>query len=306
MSMSDGAGDVEMRDGNENEEHTEEQKPKKVYIPGVSRPLKDNEELEYDPEAYRLFHTFETELPCLSFDVIKDELGENRENYPATCYLVGGTQAEKRKDNQLVIMRLSNMNPIEKEKEDEDSEEGQSSDEEEAEEEREKAKLPVMQAAIIPHYGDVNRVKCQNIGPTPVCAVWNEQGKVQIWNLSNSLAKINASEERNMFSTKMTDEKALYSFNGHSTSGYALGWSPLKEGALASGDSYKNIFLWQMGEGGTWVVDQRALKGHESSVEDLQWSVTEEPLLASCSTDREYIMGTRPKRLNPKRLTRND
>lgn len=46
------------------------------------------------------------------------------------------------------------------------------------------------------------------------------------------------------------------------------------------------IFVWNMGESGQWQVDQRALTGHESSVEDLQWSCTEEPLLVSCSADR--------------------
>lgn len=32
----------------------------KVYIPGISRALKRNEELEFDPDAYKLFHSFET------------------------------------------------------------------------------------------------------------------------------------------------------------------------------------------------------------------------------------------------------
>lgn len=31
-----------------------------AYIPGVSRPLKEGEEWEFDPEAYRLFHAFNT------------------------------------------------------------------------------------------------------------------------------------------------------------------------------------------------------------------------------------------------------
>lgn len=40
-----------------------------------------------------------------------------------------------------------------------------------------------------------------------------------------------------------------------------------------------------MAEGGTWTVDQRPLVGHKGSIEDLMWSPTEEPLLASCSVD---------------------
>lgn len=41
-----------------------------------------------------------------------------------------------------------------------------------------------------------------------------------------------------------------------------------------------------MTEDGKWNVDQRPLTGHEGSVEDIEWSSTEEPLLISCSTDK--------------------
>lgn len=95
------------------------------------------------------------EFPCLSFDVIPDTLGNSRQEFPLTCFLVGGTQAEKQKDNQLVVMRLSNIYGIEKKK-DEDDDDDESSDEEE---EKEKEKTPLMHAAVIPHFGDVNRVK---------------------------------------------------------------------------------------------------------------------------------------------------
>lgn len=30
-----------------------------------------------------------------------------------SCYLVGGTQAEKATNNELIVMKLSNLNPIE-------------------------------------------------------------------------------------------------------------------------------------------------------------------------------------------------
>lgn len=69
------------------------------------------------------------------------------------CYIVGGTQAEKAKDNQLVVMRLSNMNGIEKENDEDDDD---SSDEESDEA---KAKLPFFHNAVIPQFGDINRVK---------------------------------------------------------------------------------------------------------------------------------------------------
>ena len=63
------------------------------------------------------FHSFKhkfnkkkhTDSPCLSFDVIKDELGENRSQYPHTCYIVSGTQAETASSNNLIVMKMSNL-----------------------------------------------------------------------------------------------------------------------------------------------------------------------------------------------------
>lgn len=96
------------------------------------------------------------ELPCLSFDVIRDTLGDKRFTFPLQCYIVGGTQAEKAKDNQLVVMKLSNMNEIEKEEEEDDDDDDESSDEES---DAVKAKLPVLNCAVIPQFGDINRIK---------------------------------------------------------------------------------------------------------------------------------------------------
>lgn len=85
-----------------------------------------------------------------------DKLGENRSTFPLTCYLTAGTQADKPRDNELILMRLSNMHGIDKEEvEDEESDD-------ENDEEAEKAKAPRLHAAIIPHHGDVNRVKVQS------------------------------------------------------------------------------------------------------------------------------------------------
>jgi ribosome assembly protein RRB1 len=51
---------------------------KQVWRPGVDN-IGEGEALEYDPSAYIMYHSLQTEWPCLSFDVVKDTLGESRQ-----------------------------------------------------------------------------------------------------------------------------------------------------------------------------------------------------------------------------------
>lgn len=90
--------------------------------------------------------------------MVADPLGDSRDTYPMECFFVGGTQAEKVKDNQLIIMRLSNMHGMDKEEDDEESSSDEENEDEETKAEK-KAKLPTLHTAVVPHYGDVNRVK---------------------------------------------------------------------------------------------------------------------------------------------------
>ncbi|KJH42662.1 hypothetical protein DICVIV_11347 [Dictyocaulus viviparus] len=85
---------------------------KQVYIPGVSRELKNGEQLDFDPEAYKIFYSFETRWPCLSFDILKED--NPKLDFPLDCYVVAGSQADKAKNNELVVIGLKNLNPLEK------------------------------------------------------------------------------------------------------------------------------------------------------------------------------------------------
>jgi len=116
-----------------------------------------------------------------------------------------------------------------------------------------------------------------------VCAVWNDQGKVQIWNLGSALRTVETLEGRSKTEI-LKSEKPLFSFS-HNVEGFALDWSPLQPGRLASGDNRRNIHLWAMGDGGTWTVNQIPYNAHKGSVEEIQWSPTEADVFASCSAD---------------------
>lgn len=57
-----------------------------------------------------------------------------------------------------------------------------------------------------------------------MCAAWNDQGKVQIWNLASALRSLESMQSKNE-SVKIS-EKPLFTFSGHGTEGYAMDWSP--------------------------------------------------------------------------------
>lgn len=140
MEINTEAGDKEREQSNE------------VYLPG--KPLGEGEELVCDQTAYVMLHQAQTGAPCLSFDIIKDGLGDSRESFPLTSYIVAGTQAAQAHVNSLIVMKLSNLHRTSKENEDDDDD-----DEDDDSDNENEAKDPKMTAAIIKHQGCVNRIR---------------------------------------------------------------------------------------------------------------------------------------------------
>jgi hypothetical protein len=81
---------------------------KQVWRPGIDA-LEEGERLEFDNEAYVMYHAMAVEWPCLSFDVVPDRLGVNRTKYPLSATMVAGTQADKAANNKLFVMRVGQM-----------------------------------------------------------------------------------------------------------------------------------------------------------------------------------------------------
>lgn len=71
-----------------------------VYRPGHHQ-LAEGEDLDYDSSAYTTFHKMTVDWPCLSFDIIRDSLGHFRTKFPATFYMVAGTQAAQEDQNKV-------------------------------------------------------------------------------------------------------------------------------------------------------------------------------------------------------------
>lgn len=243
-----------------------------------------------------MLHNLEATWPCLSLDVIRDNLGDDRRTYPATVYAVAGTQADSKraKENQLMVMKLSGLSKMENEEE-EDSDE--SDDEEETAD-------PVLETKSIPLTATTNRIRAHQSAqvsssqpPTTITASMMETGQVLIHDVTPHLASF---DTPGSFVTPQQN-KPISTIRAHKSEGYALDWSSLhNEGRLLTGDTDGKIFLTTRNAGGGFVIDTTPYIGHQSSVEELQWSPNEKNVFASASSDGTVkIWDTRSKSRKP-------
>ncbi|KAL6870987.1 hypothetical protein ACP4OV_014835 [Aristida adscensionis] len=265
--------------------------PTEVWQPGV-HGLEDGEELQFDPEAYNYLRQFCIGWPCLSFDVVRDQLGLVRSEFPHTLYGVAGTQAEKAPWNYIGIFKISNINgkkrePIPASTIDGNSDmesENSSDDEDEYEDNAHSSGESYLQLKKVAHAGCVNRIRSMTQRPH-ICATWGDTGHVQVWDMAsflNSLAESETHpENQDDIIHKLLPVKV---FSGHKNEGYAIDWSPLVTGRLLSGDCNGCIHLWEP-TSDNWNADANPFVGHSASVEDLQWSPTEPDVFASASVD---------------------
>jgi ribosome assembly protein RRB1 len=95
------------------EESEEQPTDLDVFIPG-SRKLEKDEVLVADDSVYEMRHSMDVNWPCLSFDVLRDNLGDQRQQFPATTYIVTGTQADVAKNNELLVYKMSSLHRTQK------------------------------------------------------------------------------------------------------------------------------------------------------------------------------------------------
>jgi ribosome assembly protein RRB1 len=255
-----------------------------TFIVGRTK-LEPGQTLTPDPSTYEMLHSLSTPWPCLSFDIVRDSLGDGRGKiYPATMYTVAGTQAENRRagENQLMVLKFSGLSRMERSGDESSDDDDEGDGDEDAE--------PVLESKSIPLNSTTNRIRCyqppsQDASKprTTLTATMTESTNVYIHDITPHLASFDNP------GTVITPQqnKPISTIRAHKSEGYAVDWSPLHApGRLLTGDNDGLMYMTTRTDGGGWVTDGgRAFTGHQSSVEDIQWSPSEASVFASASSD---------------------
>ncbi|EHA48166.1 hypothetical protein MCOR27_004427 [Pyricularia oryzae] len=254
-----------------------------TFIVGRSQ-LEAGQTLTPDPTTYDMLHSLSTPWPCLSFDVIRDGLGDNRKVYPATMYTVAGTQAEtsRSNENQIMVMKFSGLSKMDKGGLGEDSDDEDDDNDEDAD--------PILESKSIPLTSTTNRIRAHQTPSeggrpaTTLTATMTESSNVFIHDITPHLASFDTP------GTIITPQqnKPLCTIRAHKSEGYAVDWAPVSShaaGRLMTGDNDGLMYMTTRTDGGGFVTDTRPFAGHTSSVEDIQWSPSEASVFASASSD---------------------
>eukprot|EP01128_Nolandella_sp_AFSM9_P007428 TRINITY_DN4067_c0_g1_i1.p1 TRINITY_DN4067_c0_g1~~TRINITY_DN4067_c0_g1_i1.p1 ORF type:complete len:507 (+),score=111.10 TRINITY_DN4067_c0_g1_i1:30-1523(+) len=248
--------------------------PPSLWLPS-QRPLADDEELVFDEGAYQLIQRINMEWPCLSFDIIPDNLGAQRTRFPHTMYLAAGTQASQRNKNKIVVMKLSQL--CRTRVDDDEYDDGAIVLEDSDDDEGDIDLDPIIEHRDMPHaHGAINRIRVMPNNPN-IVATMADTNIVSIYDIKNYLTALDVPSSR-----KLQAPKPVAQFHGHKDEGYGIAWS--KTGKLATADCAGFIHLWQPNVSG-FFVDPVPYVGHDDSVEDIQWNPKQEEWFASCSVD---------------------
>jgi ribosome assembly protein RRB1 len=273
-----------------------------------------------DETAYKMHHALTPEWPSLSLDIIPDRtLGDNRTRFPHVVTMIVGSQAVNK--NKLTVLRMSDLSRMagrektEKELDDEmlgeewRHEDSELEEEESSSSEEEEELDPLLEHYSFPHEGGINRIRVcpQN---SDIVAAWGEAGTVSLYDvggaidlLDRSLLGSNAKKEKagaTNFQVRKMRKDPFFVYSGHSTEGFAIDWSNVVPGRLATADCHGSIHIWNATHPVTakdisskmspWGNSSFEVKPTYSpsgdnidnpSVEDLQWSPNEGTVFAS-------------------------
>lgn len=180
----------------------------------------NDEPLEMDPSAYKMYHTLAPEWPALSFDFLRDDLGDARQRFPHAMQVAIGTQADAPENNRLTIMKLSDLSKMaQEEEEDILGDEYDKDDDDSSSDEEDNVDLdPIIEDYHVPHYGGVNRLRAMP-QQSDIIATWSDVGTVNLYNVDTIRERFLASEGKSSRDTSGGCQKPFFSHSGHSTEG---------------------------------------------------------------------------------------
>ncbi|ODV96636.1 hypothetical protein PACTADRAFT_39615 [Pachysolen tannophilus NRRL Y-2460] len=278
----------------EKEESAKAGQEGEIYLPHRSRPLGPDEVLEADPTVYEMLHNVNMPWPCLTLDILPDNLGTERRNYPASMYITTATQASKAKDNELIVMKLSSLAKTLVKDDDDENEEEEEDDADDIDVD------PILESETIPLRDTTNRLRVSPHAQTTgeyFTAAMSENGDCHIFDLSSQFKAFDSPG----YVIPKNFKRPIHTIKSHgNVEGYGLDWSPLlSTGSLLTGDVSGRIHLTQR-TAKNWVTDKTPFQASNASIEDIQWSPSEQTVFATGGTDGYLrIWDTRSKKHKP-------
>ncbi|GMM28419.1 ribosome biosynthesis protein [Martiniozyma asiatica (nom. inval.)] len=263
-----------------------------LYLPHKSRPLGPDEVMEADPSVYEMLHNVNMPWPCMTLDILPDSFGSGRTKYPAKLYVATGTQAAKAKDNEIMVMKFSSLaKTLAKQEEEEDEEEDEDDDDQHYD--------PILENETIPIKTTVNRLRVNPWAAKTreyLSATMCENGEVCIFDISS---QYKAFDTPGFVIPKQAKRPAHIIRNHGNVEGYGLDWSPTVDGNLLSGDCVGRVFLTSKNNS-KFVTDKTPYQINDASIEDIQWSRSEQTVFATGGVDGYVrIWDTRSKKHKP-------
>lgn len=257
--------------------------PLRVWLPGM--PLEEGEELQADPSAYVMLHSFSLGWPCLSFDFIST--GKTQTGFPLDLSVVSGTQAGDGMNEVLVVNWSNITNTLQEDSDHEDEEEYVE---------------PLMKINRTSHDGGVNRVRHNG----RLAATWSDTGVVHIWDTQRLLNVASVNEHGKEGYSLAWNKNLLLSgdcsgaiiltditngtttkFNStHTASVEDIHWSPVEATVFASASVDGTVAIWDTRLPALKPALQHRL--HACDINVLSWNPVVQYLLATGADDGTF------------------
>eukprot|EP00485_Elphidium_margaritaceum_P009155 CAMPEP_0202688708 /NCGR_PEP_ID=MMETSP1385-20130828/4174_1 /ASSEMBLY_ACC=CAM_ASM_000861 /TAXON_ID=933848 /ORGANISM="Elphidium margaritaceum" /LENGTH=656 /DNA_ID=CAMNT_0049343737 /DNA_START=68 /DNA_END=2038 /DNA_ORIENTATION=- len=278
-----------------------------AWFPAQKEDLNKQQKMQYDKSAYNVLFEFHTEWPCLTFDVITDNLGASRSTVPYCLYLATGSQAdpsyrdmgdtsrlpptlqkkqqsEAKKRGVQNKIHLMKLNDIQKTKYDDDQDDV--NEEKDAEYERITDDDPTLQNRDIYHPAVVNRIRTKRITDAKaekhLVATMSDDGNLYVYDATQHILSLDGLAQNLDLVTRDLEPVTK---SMHSDEGYGLAWNKqLRECTLLTGSCAGELRLYQPKS--SHFVRTVQFKSLKESIEDIEWSPAHKDVFVSVGVDR--------------------